>query len=123
MGTREIKFRGWDKELKQWWYYSLQNLVDGIAREFPLENWCQFSGMKDVFGRDIYEGDICKQVVNEKVVTGKMVFSIDRMQFGLEAFVEDFDEDYKQIYLKRNSTVGLPEIIGNIYETPNLLKD
>jgi len=98
MKTRELKFRVWDEKYRCWdWHmfvgYPDQPLISQ-GRIFQ-----QFTGYKDVNNRDIYEGDIVK------IKT-----------WGREYTIEVCWNDL------RLSVDGQLEIIGNIFENPDLLK-
>lgn len=44
---RPIKFRAWDKEDKIWRYYKIPGMyIEGYEWQH-LENWCQYTGLKD----------------------------------------------------------------------------
>lgn len=125
---REIKFRAWDKELKNWADYAIaydrlsfldENTgwwkTDKEGERFTL---CQYTGLKDKNDREIYEGDIVRAVVFSKWIgvakysdkNQAFVFEcIDKNYRGNIVFMSQFDQGFK--------------ILGNIYENPELLKE
>jgi YopX protein. len=76
----------------------------------------QYTGLKDVAGKDIYEGDI----LGMENATAKVVFWNKPPEFGLDfshnegEWCEDWNlsDDHDRM-----------EIIGNIYEHPELLRE
>lgn len=108
--SREIKFRVWDKNENDIVRWELLN--DGIIDLYHLffakdKNLIiqQFTGLKDKNGKEIYEGDI---------LDSKCVVSFNDGMFGI------FD---KHNYMGLNSYMSkFREVIGNIYETPELLQ-
>ena len=121
--TREIKFRAWDKTDKRWLEsqeFSISG--NGGIQTFGVYHPCdvmQFTGLLDKNGREIYEGDIIKTMMHyadddgnpvdgqEKTFTVKWVESKGMQYVGLSLFPCD---DIYQL-----------EIIGNIYENPELI--
>lgn len=125
---REIKFRAWDKEQKEWVKYSITDNIpifchntsrwrtDKEGERFTL---CQYTGLKDNNDREIYEGDIIKAVSFAKPI-GIVKYSDENQAF----IFDDLDKKYRG-----KSTVFINqfddgfEILGNIYENPELLKE
>jgi len=91
---KKFKFRAWYEPNKVMQFFFLG--------EVPVSDQImQFTGFKDQNGKDIYEGDI----VNH----WKETFEIkDLLQFGYWVFECTFDNE-------------CAEVIGNIYENPELL--
>lgn len=115
---REIKFRAWDKVLKQWkeiYSLPLPNSTDGQGR---MVAYSQFTGLHDKNGNPVYEGDILKAVGGEDEEKGLMC-------------VVEWDDDYSRFCLVDNKEEGdyifsshnrnFWEKIGNIYEHPSLI--
>ena len=114
---REIKFRAWDKQEGK--MYEWENF--GFGRRDLYLNWnrvigdpdrfniMQFTGLKDKNGKEIYEEDILR--IGEGLIR--------------EVY---WDEDNSRWGMKDQTTFGpiiferWAEVIGNIYENPELLK-
>jgi uncharacterized phage protein (TIGR01671 family) len=131
--VREIKFRAWDKETKEYvavgfhviGEVTMFDCIDeyGAANnpknksslerynDFLLE---QFTGLKDKNGVEIYEGDIIKNK------SGKIV----RIVFWEGSFC--IDDPYRPLVSESSMIFLNPckfwEIIGNIHENPELLE-
>ena len=102
---RDIKFKAYDRKSGYWLFFSLLELTNGGATNFleTLENWCEFTGLKDRKGAEIYEGDIVRQELRKDA----QVF------FRSGSFCTYIDEG-RWIEMSNNSLDF--EVIGNIYE-------
>lgn len=106
---REIKFRAWDKNEKRWLSFLEVNLA-GFRNEISFYQdtsfeLMQYTGLKDKNGKEIYEGDIMR-VLDE---VGQVYYDDNNVCFCI-----DVERDY-------NPCIGRYEVIGNIYENPELL--
>ena len=119
MGVREIKFRLWDNLHNKMIYdnefvacYVCELLTDGAASN-PNSYPMQYTGLKDVNKKEVYENDII--VINGKkyqVVWG----------WGIYEFVSMGKHDSLFVYDVAVNGDVMGEVIGNIYENPELLR-
>jgi uncharacterized phage protein (TIGR01671 family) len=131
---REIKFRAWDESGKVMVYFILQDLVRAGSNDGRLDDGCrvqdlldpavpkmQYTGLKDKTGKPIYEADI---VLTEGIKPRLVVW--DRFAWFLEspAYQDGINFYYQEAEREFIDATGkVHEIIGNIYENPNLLID
>lgn len=127
MNNDRFKFRGFDAENKVWRYGYYTKLVGGIRiydaivenTENELVSYyiheqrsiTQCTGLKDKNGVLIFEGDILNYPVSP--VGG------ERGKYLFEASEVKWDYNRYKIYFSAASS----EVIGNIYENPELLKE
>ena len=125
---REIKFRAWDKSNKIILYTGFIINADGqVATITNDHDWdlvlMQYTGLKDKNGFEIYEMDIIKYFMGKIAI---IKFG-DYMVNGSDYYSNYTKAGFFCEYLNRE-TSGLTtekniEIIGNIYENPELLED
>lgn len=91
--------------------------------EIPIEDiiLMQSTGIKDKNGKLIYEGDILRVVDPDDKSSAQVVWDYKYASFGKLYIRQEQDEYIFCPFDKIDSEIF--EIIGNIYETPNLLKD
>ena len=134
---REIKFRALIEYIgehgeseKYWEYYSTFDqppwLEERPDRHIVVKD-LQYTGLRDKNGKEIFEGDVIAGVFEDPVVVkfGEHTYSSDGDdETGYGCFSQTVvgwymgDEDNPQ----SADGFGLYEIIGNIYENPELLK-
>ena len=116
---RAIKFRG--KNLKGQWHYGLLChdktkdsdyewfISNSVGKPYAFgvirETIGQFTGLHDKNGKEIYEGDI----VTDGVGKYKIIYDLKLAGYQPYCIFRDEPENYC-------------EVIGNIYENPDLVK-
>ena len=119
------KFRAWDKETKT---------MNGMAEIYRNRNQeielhprddeiilMQSTGLKDKNGKEIFEGDaIAIEVDDTETPINARVFQNSKIGVLMFHVFED-NEDVPMVELLEDNSVAF-EIIGNIYENPELLE-
>ena len=128
---REIKFRAWVKEKKEIFEVILINYVSKkvtyiVERTGHLLNirhdkfndieLMQYTGLKDKNNKEIYEGDIVKLRANHGIGVVKYYD-----EWG--AFVVEYIKHRQLAVLGMNYYKEDIEILGNIYENSELIKE
>lgn len=126
-----IKFRAWDKKNEIYLYniqdahdtvWGLVKYHDGKIAEYDepcfgdfLNNERyvveQFTGLKDMNGKDIYEGDLVR-LADDLDNPYKVIFDKAKFEFSGSRFCYDFGEAFMDY-----------EVIGNVHTNPELLEE
>ncbi|WP_353891476.1 YopX family protein [Latilactobacillus sakei] len=130
---REIKFRAWDKENKAFMPSEGYAICDGDVMGLRYGNemedvltdqieLMQYTGLKDMYGRDIYEGDVVNVTWSRDDTEGEnYAIAYDPNNDGYSAF--DFVDWYEDMNgLSCAYIDGQITVIGNGFENPELLE-
>jgi len=134
---REIKFRGKRIDNGKWvvgnyikknnpqieeptfWYALIQDMAPAYYEVTP-ETIGQYTGFKDINGKEIYEGDII-QIPDDYDIYGMNAEEIYEVIFSHGGFrmKHKYNKNSKGYYLDDNNS---DEIIGNKFDNPELLE-
>jgi uncharacterized phage protein (TIGR01671 family) len=149
MSVREIKFRAWDKLGKRMGnvnYIKYSDVkythisVRFKQKEKNIDDWfnyggkdgcdniilMQFTGLYDKDGKEIYEGDIVKAKDPHRFQDGRQIFYTcevvytDNAMFMLKNNYDNYGKAETRYF---DLKIMELEVIGNIYENPELLKE
>lgn len=111
---RTIKFRAWDETENKMISsedlgHQTWNVLGSI--QWGGNNWrfMQFTGLLDKNGKEIYEGDLVKN--------NDLVWELMWQDAGF--YIKQVGKEFKWIFLRESPH---SEVIGNIYENPELIK-
>jgi len=131
---REIKFRAWDKKGKKMyeveaisWLWKYIDVIVGYNKNnypkikgMPIEDMelIQFTGLLDKNGKEIYEGDIV-EFFDDMDVLRKEPVTFENGSFG---FIIGWEQEEFLGFNNEWLNLDELEVIGNIYENPELLE-
>ena len=123
---REIKFKAWSKERKEWLDRDGSTelhfeLVDPHLANQPRLELSLYTGLKDKNGKEIYEGDITQMAGKVRQPRWEIVWYENGWQMKLVWIKGRLPEHY-YVKLSSDKVIEFDEVIGNIYENPELLK-
>ena len=135
---RMIKFRGQRQSDNKWIYGDLMqptelcdiyeisdcNTIDGSRYDVIKDTVGQYTGLHDKNGKEIYEGDIIQHLYEYSDITDRYLveWDEDELRYVFQNLsnknnfcaLEDMYDDYYGDYAI--------EVIGNIYDNPELLE-
>lgn len=131
MESRKIKFRIWNLEKKEWSERErfIGEQYANLSDDYPFI-YQQFTGLLDRNGKEIYEGDICR-TFNSKMIglieyNEKFESYAQFIGFKFKCYQIDgnlfLSSSSNSIYQPFGRASNFYEIIGNIFENPELLK-
>lgn len=129
--SKEIKFRAWDKETGKMHYQinkprTDENINDELIIQFDCTGYSartknkyigsdclmQYTGLKDKNGKEIFEGDVVFSESNQYYKQDEIVW---------DCYDMGWDIGKKDSWKLRSPMSSKTEIIGSIYENPELI--
>ena len=131
MKNRVIKFRAWDGETKEMFSWEQIGRLDGCTGSWCYTsnpNWIlmQFTSLHDSKGKEIYEGDIVAFIDAEDISTENGYDFRELQKIGTFEWLDErlgwhlTNRESMEMDCIESSEI---EIIGNIYENPELLNN
>lgn len=113
---REIKFRAWDKETKRMFNVAKLDISYDYQNNVIL---MQHTGLHDKNGVKVYDGDILSAHLDSIFPQNETIAQVLWHEYGW--YIKEHDSvDFTPI---DSSDDGLWEVVGNIYENPELLEE
>lgn len=124
------KFRAWTEEGGVM-YYDVYPFKDGTLLlsydeiafdEVPASDFIlmQSTGLKDKNGSEIFEGDIVKYKIGCNTYTEEVAYDKNFAVFGVMGANTDIIFTFEELF--EDISVKSLEVIGNIYDSPELLE-
>ena len=135
---REIKFRAWDKSHCKMYLVNSVNYTISGSIWYVVTGWTkndnkeiknclhddlelmQFTGLRDKNGNEIYEGDVVEYKFPDtpfdkgRITTGEISYLEDKASFRL------INDEYGELPIHDDIDI---EVVGNIYENSELIKE
>ena len=122
--SREFKFRAWDISRGKMYPVDATDTMDLFSEDsgFVME---QFTGLRDKNGKEIYEGDIlsCGHYKKSREFNNFIIFSDGMFCFNPNKKLHQVKRPLRQSLEYAGAANNQYEVIGNIHQNPNLLKE
>ena len=123
------RYRAWDKEFKEMVQvnalvldeqvikvtYKNKNVVKDDVKEYVL---MQSTGLKDKNGKEIFEGDVVRQVRTQPTTENEVIIGVVTMLEGAWLIVNDNEQLASDLWSETDEN----EVLGNIYENKGILE-
>ncbi|GAA0115265.1 YopX family protein [Clostridium senegalense] len=126
--SREIKFRAWDKvrkemlQIQKHSFKTNKSIPYGWNIEHEFYDLMQYTGLKDINGKEIYEGDILEggylNPLTGEFISRKYIVEYEEGCFKCKLIGKSPYGDTWINFIHEKSRV-----IGNVYENSNLLEE
>jgi len=130
LAMREIKFRAWDKSKRKMiatgFHIIGETTVFNVLRGYKIADYdnivvMQYTGLEDKNGAEIWEGDIICVNPGKAYESRKQIRFLWGSFVGVDQWpVKDVEKDLVMRFYSDQSEEW--EVIGNIYENPELLE-
>ena len=108
---RELKFRAWSGSKKK--MVEPMTIINPTNSHAGGDVLMQFTGLKDKNGKEVYDGDIIRFKDFTDIITAEVKWGTGQWQYKPKGWITG----YSSVMVGGNI-----EVIGNIYDNPELLQ-
>lgn len=117
------KYRAWNSETKEIevfkTYEEISELFLALSADDGFYSIMQSTGLKDKNCQEIFEGDVVRQVRTQPTTENETITGVVTMLEGAWLIMNDCEQLASFLWSETDEN----EIIGNVYENPELLED
>lgn len=125
--NREFKFRVWDDKLKTFSYFDLFSAYGNIPEDLR-KNVCESTCVKDKNHKEIFEGDVVKTCKDFNIAALSTTFVeydkgvVEWVNEGFNICQAMIGRTHFEVFRSCDCCPCALEVIGNVFENPELLK-